>query len=141
MAFKPVKVPDSGVINNPEGVNDILGFYNDLTRAINGLSKQAGSGDFVSLYYRFPDNGSIEFINIPSARKVRSVTTKSVSGSCTVEFSVNGTPLSGGPNSASTTQQVVTHDDEIPAGADWSMGVSANANCEGLSVTLWIENA
>lgn len=144
MAIKSVKVPDSGVINNPDGVNDILGFYNDLTRAINSLSKQESSGDFVSGLISFPEDGEYRLIvNIPYGKTINSTTTRSASGTCTATFSINATPLGGTANSVSTAENVQTHstDNGMVAGDDLVLTVSANAACEMLSFTIWMINA
>lgn len=144
MAVKPVKVPDSGVINNPEGVNDILGFYNDLTRAINSLSKQAGSGDFVSGLISFPEDGDYRLVvNVPGGRKIQSTTTVSQSGTCTATFKIGATPLGGTANSVSTSEEEQTHSSAnvMSAGDDLVLTVSANANCEKMSFTIRLDNA
>ena len=64
--------------------------------------------------------------------------TRSVSGTCTMTFDINGTPLGGTGNSVSGTKQSQAHADAFPVGAEIGVTVSANNQCKDASFTIHV---
>ncbi len=77
-------------------------------------------------------------INAPAAITVNSVTTISASGTCTATLKIGAVALGGAANAVSSSQQSQAHTtaNEINAGDDLTLTVSANAACVDLSYTV-----
>ncbi len=87
----------------------------------------------------YPDDKDyLILLNWPYAVEISSITTKCVTGSCTLTAKINATPLGGAANSVSTSEQVQAHDTDnlLNVGDDLVLTVSSNSGCEGLSVTI-----
>jgi hypothetical protein len=77
-------------------------------------------------------------INAPVALTITNITTRSGSGTCTVTGQIDGTPLGGTANAASTTEQSQAHAsaNTLSAGADFLLAFSSNSACTGLAVNV-----
>jgi hypothetical protein len=69
---------------------------------------------------------------------ITEVTTRCTTGTSTVTVTINGTPLGGTANSASTTEQSQAHASAnvVAAGDTLAIVVSSNAACEMLTVDI-----
>lgn len=85
-----------------------------------------------------PEDGSRKFIEVAGNFTILETVTESVSGTCTIAFDIDGTPLGGPANAASSVRQTQEHDEanEHEDGQDIGYTVSGNADCLGLSVTF-----
>jgi hypothetical protein len=77
-------------------------------------------------------------INTPVALTITNITTRSGAGTCTVTGQIDGTPLGGTANSASTTEQSQAHAsaNTLGVGSDFLLAFTANSACTGLSVNV-----
>jgi hypothetical protein len=141
MALKVPKVPDSGVIANPAGVENMLGFYNDqatfnksLKTLLDGTIVDSRDWEMI-----FAEDGDYSLaLNAAHAMTITSVTTKTSAGTATVTVKINGVALGGTANSASTSEQTQAHTttNEAAAGDDITLTVSANSGAENLRVAI-----
>lgn len=119
-----------------------LGYVSGVTSAIQTqLTNKAGvqQTDFISGYIETVADGTIIVIlNIPYAITISSVTTKCVSGTCTLTGQIEGVNLGGTANSVSSSKQERTHSSANTAsvGADIQVSISSNSSCLGLSFTI-----
>lgn len=72
------------------------------------------------------------------ALTITTVTTKTSAGTATVTVKINGTPLGGSANSASTTKSTESHssDNVVSVGDDVTITVSNTSGAEDLSITI-----
>lgn len=92
----------------------------------------------------FPDDRDYDVVvNVPYATTVNSITTISTSGTCTLTGKINTTALGGTANSVSTAEQTQTHTtaNDLVAGDNLRLTISANSGCENLSVTVKLTRA
>lgn len=77
-------------------------------------------------------------VGAAEAFTITSVTTKTAMGTATVTVKINGTPLGGDPNSATTSKSTESHssDNEVSAGDDITITVSDTSSAEDLSITI-----
>lgn len=77
-------------------------------------------------------------VNSALARTITGVTTRSVSGTCTLTIKINTTALGGTANSVSTSESTQAHSsaNAVAVGDDIVLTISSNAAAEGVSVTL-----
>lgn len=106
-----------------------------------GLPGKAGLTQPASAHWLIEtaDNKTYRVIgNSAQAFTITGVSTVSSVGTCTVTVQINGTPLGGGANAASTTPQTKSHTsaNEVAVGDAVSIVVSSNAGCEGLTVDI-----
>ena len=86
-----------------------------------------------------PENASYTLVlNSAVDRTVTKITTKCVSGTCTVTGKINTTALGGTANSASSTEQSQAHAtaNEMVAGDDLVITISSNSTCRNLSINI-----
>lgn len=114
----------------------------NLIRAVNSGSGTGGSsgGGFT----QFEETVLIEVandqaypivVNRSFPGRITGVTTKTRTGTCRVTTQVNGTDI-GTYNSASTSEQTITHDVEFATGDDWSLVFSLTQAARGVSVNI-----
>lgn len=127
---------------NPSGT---LGTVSDRLDQLDGYIGAIGGGvvatDFIGIQVEQPEDKTYYVTtNIPYAGQLTKVTTQTVSGACTFTVNINGTPLGGGSNSASTVEQEVTHasSNAFVAGDEITFVVSANVSSEDLTATIVI---
>jgi hypothetical protein len=95
--------------------------------------------EFGSWLIPFAENKSYRLIvSIPYGITINSVTTVCASGTCTATVKINTTALGGSANSVSTTEQTQSHTSSnvMAAGDDLVLTISANANCEDVTITI-----
>ena len=95
--------------------------------------------EFFPCVIQSPVNGDYRLVlNTPYGFTISSITTRSVSGTCTATFKVNSTNLGGTANSVSSTEQTQSHATANVAaiGDDIVLTVSANSACVGMSFTI-----
>lgn len=78
------------------------------------------------------------FLKLPFGYTVDAVTTKCVSGTCTLSPTLDGVALGGGTNAVSSSEVSVARTDVAVADQDLGFTISANASCVDLSVTFVI---
>lgn len=90
--------------------------------------------------FKFPENETVRLvINSSVAFDIESVSTRTEAGTATVTISINGTPLGGTANSASTSEQTQAHTtaNAVAVGDDVEVTfASTSADCENLNITL-----
>ena len=90
--------------------------------------------------FRAPENETVTIIlNSPFKWIIDLTTVETKTGSATVQFAIDGTPLGGDPNSATPSEDQQTHDTDnvCDVGQDITITFSAvSVDCESLSVTL-----
>lgn len=149
-----IEVPDASV---PISVGDgrpsqawyailsrLVGVFNRVNVDVNnpgsGLLSRAAKtqSDFQAVYIEFADDKEYPFVDWAWDFEIEEVSTVAQSGTCTVTIEINGTPLGGSANSASTTPDTEVHssDNVVEDGDTVAIVVSSNSSCEGLSVTL-----
>lgn len=135
------KVPDSGVIANRDGVNDVLGYYND-NKLFDSRVKEILEGTILRiepLTVKFVENEDVPlFRNAPWPFEVISVTSKSASGTCTATVKIGTTALGGTANSVSSSEQIRTHTTTNTGviGDDLTVTFSSNSSCEMATITV-----
>ena len=74
---------------------------------------------------------------------ITSVTTRSVSGTCTATLKINTTALGGTANAVSSSEVTQAHvsANVAVAGDDIVLTISANASCVGLSINIFFEES
>lgn len=77
-------------------------------------------------------------INTPVALTITNITTRSAAGTCTVTGQIDGTPLGGTANAASTTEQSQAHAsaNAMSVGSDFLLAFTSNSACTGLAVNI-----
>lgn len=144
MALKELKVPDSGLIANPAGAENILGFYNDIAQ-FQKSAKTLLDGNITEMHalvVEYVENKDYPiFRNSPYAFEVVSVTSKSSAGTCTATTKIGTTALGGTANSVSTSEQIQAHTTTNTgvAGDDLKVTISSNSGCEMMEITAIIE--
>jgi hypothetical protein len=98
----------------------------------------AAAAAFAAYFGTVSDRTTLLVASAPHAGRVTHVTTKAESGTCTAVVKINGTPLGGTSNSASTTSQTQLHAsaNTFAQGDEIAITTSANAACTGLSATI-----
>lgn len=95
--------------------------------------------DGITGYIETVSDGDIKVaIQIPFAGTINTVTTQSVSGTCTATFKINSTALGGTANSVSSTEQDQAHASAnvFSAGDNIVLTVSSNSTCLGFSFMI-----
>ena len=105
------------------------------------LEEKAGLNQVTSGHWLFPfpeDGSNVVIGKAPQAFTITEVTTICTTGTCTVTVEINGTPLGGSANSASTSEQSQAHSsaNEVEAGDTVEIVISSNSGCEGLTVDV-----
>lgn len=114
------------------GVTDAIA---DLLASKAGLP-QVASGHWL---IEVADNKTyVIIIKAAQAFTITEVTTKAVTGTCTLTVTINGVALGGSANSVSTSEQSQAHSsaNEVAAGDTVAIVVSSNSGCEGISVSI-----
>jgi hypothetical protein len=86
-----------------------------------------------------PANGTIRLRSDSSyPMDIEGVTTKCTSGTVDVEIQIDGVALGGGNNSASSSEETITHTsaNRLPVGGDLDLVLSNNSSSLILNVTL-----
>ena len=147
MSKLPLPDANAPLTDKATGVStkELRKWMTDVTSKLWGSEKATASqGEQLAIeggawLIEYPDDKDyLVLLNWPYGVTIDSITTKCVSGTCTVTGKINGTPLGGASNSASTSEQVQTHEtaNVIQPGDDFVLTVSSNSSCEGLSVTV-----
>jgi hypothetical protein len=103
------------------------------------LSIGATQTGWASWVFKAPDNETIRLvIKSPKAYTVTEATTRTNSGTATVTLSINGTPLGGTANSASTTEQSQAHSsaNSVAVGDDLEVTFASVSSADNLTLTL-----
>lgn len=141
-ALQPTVVsidPATGDIDTNGGdIEAAAGEFTALTE--NGVAvatiNQTGMLSFV---FAFPEDGLVRLvINSAFAFTVTSTTTRTTAGTSTCTFSINGTPLGGTANSASTSEQTQAHAsaNAVAVGDDFEVTFSSTSGAENLTITI-----
>jgi hypothetical protein len=149
----PINLPDASVpliLNNrmhPDWYRIMqlfAGAYNATNSAVSsgdtGLATKAAKAQtfWGSYPVKFPEDETV--ILIPSSKEAFSVTetvTQTEVGTATVTLNINGTPLGGAPNSASTSENVQAHAsaNAVAVGDQLSVTFSStSSDCENLAL-------
>ena len=135
-------VSGANIISAADDVAVFRGEASGVVRMVN-YSRASGaalvSKEFFPCVIQSPVNGDYRLVlNTPYGFTISSITTRSVSGTCTATFKVNSTALGGTANSVSSTEQTQSHASANVAaiGDDIVLTVSANSACVGLSFTI-----
>ncbi len=94
--------------------------------------------DFQAIIIPSVTDKSWELVDFGYGCIIDSVITKTAVGTCTVTILINGVPLGGGANSASTTKQIVNHttNNVITEDDDITITISDAVSCEDLSINI-----
>lgn len=95
--------------------------------------------DYIGVLIETPENGDYTVtLNAPYAMTITETTTQSSSGTCTMTFKINSTPLGGTANAVSTSEQSQAHSsaNSVDAGDNIVITVSSNSNCVRAAVTI-----
>lgn len=116
--------------NNKENVEDFVRFSVQNAVGTTTLSD--------ATVIERPVNSTYTFLNSGWNGSINTVATKTVSGTCTVTVTINGTPLGGSPNAASSTKQEQSHTTSniVAEGDDIAFVVSDAADPTFLSVSI-----
>ena len=120
---------------------------NAASVAIAGLTGLTGSLELVALEQVWPESVTLPFADDgsypldPKASfewTIDSVTTIANTGTCTATLTIDGVPLGGGANAASTALLTVDHTSAnvLPVDGALVLTISASASCEGLVVKM-----
>lgn len=93
----------------------------------------------LSFVFAFPENGLVRLvINAPKGFTVAATSTRTTAGTATCTFSINGTPLGGTANAASTSEQTQSHASAnvVAAGDDFEVTFSAASGPQNLTITV-----
>ena len=106
-----------------------------------GLAGKASVDQIASGHWLIPEPEDKTYTVIQkaaSAFTITETTTRCTTGTCTVTVQINGTPLGGTANSASSTEQSQAHSsaNEVAAGDTVSIVVSSNSSSEMLTVDI-----
>lgn len=115
-----------------------LSLADQATTDLNGAKASNTQTVAEAVLIEYPSDKDYPFLSLAWDGTIEIVTTKASSGSCTVTVYINDVALGGGANSASTTEQVITHAsrNEIADGDDITITISSNSACTDLSITL-----
>lgn len=117
-------------------------YLSGLTGSVEDLESSKADKDqviFGSWLIETPEDKDYRLIvNSPYAVTWTDVTTIATAGTATATVKIGSTPLGGSANSVSTSEDTQTHDsdNEMGAGDDLVLTISASNNCEGLSITI-----
>lgn len=95
--------------------------------------------EFWSVVLETPEDGSYDIVlKIPYAVTVQAITTKCVSGTCTLTGKIDGVALGGTANAVSSVEQSQAHvgTNTMAVDTDFRFTVSANAACTRLTATV-----
>ncbi|MER8602788.1 hypothetical protein NKH48_03200 [Mesorhizobium sp. M1233] len=95
--------------------------------------------DAISGIIQTPADGTyLLVVKVPFGLTIVETVTKSVSGTCTAAFKIDGVALGGTANSVSSVEdaQAQATANVAAAGTDISVTISANAVCAGMSFTI-----
>lgn len=131
---------------NPSGTYSTVRARLDALDSLVALLPDTGPGegtsillDFLSLALEAPIDKTYNLVtNIPYDGYMFSIATIASSGTATGTTLINGVPLGGGPNSISTTQEVVFHsvDRTFVPGDDIQFEISGNAGAQDVVATM-----
>jgi len=116
--------------NNKENIEDLVSYTVAASTVGITVSDATVIDQPLNRTYKFLAAGWNGFIN--------SVVTQTETGTCTVTVDINGTPLGGSANSASTSKQTQAHttSNAVAEGDDISITVSSVSSASFLSVTI-----
>jgi hypothetical protein len=133
-------------IADPKTGNPTTTFLQKINAMLKGLRNLGGDFDGVltqtiSGHWLIPAPEDKSYVVIQKAAyafTITEVTTITASGSCTVTVEINGTPLGGTVNSATTSEQSQAHAsaNEVAAGDTLEIVVSSNSSAEDLTVDI-----
>lgn len=125
---------------------DFLQKLNGVMRTLTGTkgsltTSKAGLVQITSGHWTIPapeDDSTTIIQKAPGAFTITEVTTITKAGTATVTITINGTPLGGTANSASTTEQSQAHSsaNAVAAGDTVAIVVSSTSSCEMLTVDI-----
>jgi len=95
--------------------------------------------DQISFVIEYPDNKDYLIgLDMKFAGTVVEITAKSSTGTCTLTPKINGTTITGGAVSVSSTEatSTATAANAFSAGNDLAVTVSSNSACENMAVTI-----
>lgn len=131
---------------NPSGTYATVKARLDALASLIDLLPNTGGGastslllDFLSVGLEQPADKAYNVVtNIPYDGYVFSVATKSSAGTATGDVLINGVALGGGPNSISTTEEVVFHttDRAFLPGDDIQFRISSNSGAQDIIATI-----
>lgn len=114
----------------------------DISDANTNLDTKANKIQTIgaSFTFKFPEAETVHVIrNCPIAWSITKSTTIAEVGTATVAININGTPLGGSSNSASTSEDIQAHSsaNAVAVGDDITIVfASVSSDCENLCVTL-----
>lgn len=106
-----------------------------------GLGEAAGLTQVEGGHWFIPEAENKTYVVIqktPYAFTITETTTKSVSGTCTVTFRINGTNIGGTANSASSSEQSQSHtsSNAVAEGDTVDFVVTSNSSCLDLAISM-----
>ena len=112
----------------------------DLSATDTGLATKAAKSQpwSESFIIELPEDKDYPFLKLGYAAVWTEVETDALSGSCTLTVKIGATPLGGTANAASSSRETQAHTtaNTMAATDDLTFTVSANADCQMMSVTL-----
>lgn len=128
-------------------LGEISGSLTTLFSAFGGSPSSLGTAAFASatqavgapFVFKSPEDETVRLIiKCPFAFTITETTTRTAAGTSTVAFSINGTPLGGSSNSASTSEQSQAHStaNAVAVGDDVEVTFSSTTSCDRLSVMI-----
>ncbi len=143
-SLKKLVIPDSGALIDGGATPELMGVLGSVEQ-FTSSAKALLDGNTYRLepvLIEYPENKDYQlFRNAPWAFTVKTITTKCVTGSCTVTTKINTTAVGGTANAASTSEDIKTPPDTNTGaiGDDLLITVSSNSSCELLSITVLLE--
>lgn len=143
-ASNPINTDANGLVQGKvvSGIYDFV-FYDGVSQSrVNGVvCSDAGIGTTACFCITIeePADGTYPVgLNMPYGGTISKVTTKALSGTCTLTVKINGTNLGGTANAVSTSEAVQSHSsaNTFAAGDDITMVVSSNSSCARMAVTI-----
>ncbi|MFA5952247.1 MAG: hypothetical protein WC807_18420 [Hyphomicrobium sp.] len=148
MAEKVTEFVQEVAITDPKTglpTRTVLQKLNAIIRTLYGTSGtvagKAGLTQITSGHWLIPEPEDKTYTVIQKAADdftITEVTTRCTTGTCTVTVQINGTPLGGTANSASSTEQSQSHSsaNAVAAGDTVAIVVSSNSSSEMLTVDI-----
>lgn len=134
---KAVIPEPSQALTDKQGTVDAT-WYNYMQQVTQTANESTKAG--ACFLFRAPQEETVTIIlNCPFKWIIDLSTVKTKTGTATVTFAIDDTPLGGDPNSASTGQDEQTHDADnvCDVGQDITATFSGvSVDCESLSITL-----
>lgn len=115
------------VAKNGDTMTGALTLNADPSSALHPATKQYADRSYFSGQITLPQSGETYtlMLNARFAGTITKTTVKLTSGTCTVTFRRNGTAISGGTHSASSTESEITRSQAFSAGDDLTLTVSS----------------